>query len=546
MPFTHTRRLIREVADASAQDLNNVRRGVDKLYIRQKLENVTSIAQDVDARVPKDDGVPPGTPQNLVVTPTSHGFVVAWGMPQDSDHVDHATVRLTRLSDSSVKTYTTKGTVMTITGLDVTPYRVDVYFTDLWGHDSPSWATAQATPLQSVADAISSSVQVAASQINGVLALSNLPQIPQSQLGSITDPSLLVNAVLGVLQNATSGAPGYSGFQNVVGANLLAAWTVAAGQAIIADATINSAKIADAAIGTAHIQNAAVDTAQIADAAVTNAKIANLAVDTAQIADAAVTSAKIANAAIGTAHIQDAAITNAKINDLSASKITAGTINTGTINLASSLMAGNVRLNQDGITLGESGDLEGPQTNSAAKVSGPQGVTDGITYTAMWPYVNNTSKVRGMNLVGAGISNTNMVGIVSLVALNSPGADYGATGTGRLIVQSAQGGRGFVRVKQDLEVVGYRIASHSFNGNIGAGTQLTWNLTDHDGIQARVHAWVYDQSVWKPWMNGSGQNLFMYWNDPTHFQLSNSNTSSKSIRLVIDDGRADDTRNVMT
>jgi hypothetical protein len=86
----------------------------------------------------------------------------------------------------------------------------------------------------------------------------------------------------------------------------IAAGTVTAASAIIADATIGEALIIDAAI----------TTAKISDLAVTTAKIANLAVDRAKIADLAVDTAKIADLAVG----------SAKISDLSASKITAGTL----------------------------------------------------------------------------------------------------------------------------------------------------------------------------------------------------------------------------
>ena len=128
------------------------------------------------------------------------------------------------------------------------------------------------------------------------------------------------------------------------------------GTAKIADAAITNAKVAGAAIGTANIQDAAivaakildgeivtakiadlavtgakiadlaVTTAKIAQAAITNAQIANAAVDTAQIALGAITAALIAQGAVGTAQIADASITDAKIVELTANKITAGTL----------------------------------------------------------------------------------------------------------------------------------------------------------------------------------------------------------------------------
>lgn len=83
----------------------------------------------------------------------------------------------------------------------------------------------------------------------------------------------------------------------------------------IGDAQIVTAKIADAAINEAKIANLAVGSAAIQDLAVTSAKIALLAVGSAQIADASITTAKIGAAQIGTAQIQNAAITQALIGD---------------------------------------------------------------------------------------------------------------------------------------------------------------------------------------------------------------------------------------
>lgn len=63
----------------------------------------------------------------------------------------------------------------------------------------------------------------------------------------------------------------------------------------------------------AMIQNAAIGTAQIADGSINNAKIINAAIQTAKIADGAITTAKIGTAQITNALIADASITNAKI-----------------------------------------------------------------------------------------------------------------------------------------------------------------------------------------------------------------------------------------
>ncbi|WP_260188546.1 beta strand repeat-containing protein [Lactiplantibacillus plantarum] len=115
----------------------------------------------------------------------------------------------------------------------------------------------------------------------------------------------------------------------------------AVGTAQIGDGAITNAKIGKLAVGTAQIANGAitnaqigslaVDTANIKDAAINSAKIANLAVGTAQIGDGAITNAKIGKLAVGTAQIANAAITDAQVGDLSANKLTAGTIDFNTI-----------------------------------------------------------------------------------------------------------------------------------------------------------------------------------------------------------------------
>lgn len=94
----------------------------------------------------------------------------------------------------------------------------------------------------------------------------------------------------------------------------------------IGDGEITRAKIADLAVDSAKIEDLAVTTAKIAQAAITNAQIANAAIDTAKIALGAITSALIQQGAIGTAQIADGSITDAKIVDLSANRITTGTL----------------------------------------------------------------------------------------------------------------------------------------------------------------------------------------------------------------------------
>ena len=107
-------------------------------------------------------------------------------------------------------------------------------------------------------------------------------------------------------------------------------------RAKIALLAVDEARIADLAVGTAKVQNASITNAKIADLAVTAAKIANATITNAQIANAtigtaqialgAITTALIAQGAVGTAQIKDASITDAKIVELSANRITTGTL----------------------------------------------------------------------------------------------------------------------------------------------------------------------------------------------------------------------------
>lgn len=103
--------------------------------------------------------------------------------------------------------------------------------------------------------------------------------------------------------------------------------------AAIQDLAVGRAKIALAAIGEAQIEDAAITSAKIQDASITNAKIANAAIDSAKIADAAITSAKIENAAILSAHIADSQIDRTKIIDgeITNAKIANGAIDSAKI-----------------------------------------------------------------------------------------------------------------------------------------------------------------------------------------------------------------------
>ncbi len=108
-----------------------------------------------------------------------------------------------------------------------------------------------------------------------------------------------------------------------------------------------------------------ISTGRIADLAVTTAKINDLAVTTGKINDLGVTTGKINDLAVTTGKLAALAITDAKVNDLSASKITAGTlaVTRGGTGITTSLIK-KVTYTGDGLnnrtvahTLGDTPDL---------------------------------------------------------------------------------------------------------------------------------------------------------------------------------------------
>lgn len=163
----------------------------------------------------------------------------------------------------------------------------------------------------------------------------------------------ITNSLLG------SGAVATINVQNLAITNPLLA-SLAVQAANLASSSVTATAIASLAVGTGAIQtaaitnaliaNLAVSGAQIQSATITGANIASATIGGANIGTATIAQANMASASIGTAQIQALAVTNAKINDLSASKITAGTI-TATIGVTAGTFTGSTLvLNAAGIT----------------------------------------------------------------------------------------------------------------------------------------------------------------------------------------------------
>lgn len=319
----------------------------------------------------------------------------------------------------------------------------------------------------------------------GALALANLPAIPQEKLNAITDPSKLVSATLGVLQNATANQAGYAGFQSAVGANLLAAWTVVAGRAIIANATIQDAHVASLSAN------------------------------------------KFTGGTISTGTINvDSSLTIAANGSL--------------------IVTGALAIDSTGLNLvGRSTDVEMPNVGTAAKIT-PAGATASTQYGAFNFYANPTNNVRGIHQVGVGVAN-GLEGLVRLSAVANLTAGFGDTQSAALIIQSNKSGRGFVEMRStDLLITAggnlslgsgriittYELPSTSFSPTPSGGSAFS---RAHGLGRVPWHCEVqYSGASQAAWRDGTGisQGADVSFNfDGTNIYFYNNRTENVNVRI---------------
>ena len=184
-----------------------------------------------------------------------------------------------------------------------------------------------------IADATITEAQIADASITAAkitLATITSAQIAEAAIGTAQIADLAVTAAKIANATITSAKIAEAAIQtaHIQDAAITKAKIalLAVDEAQIADLAVGTAKIKDASVSTAKIQDLAVTAAKIANATITNAQIANATIGTAQIALGAITTALIQQGAVGTAQIADASITDAKIVELSANRITTGTL----------------------------------------------------------------------------------------------------------------------------------------------------------------------------------------------------------------------------
>ncbi|KTK41229.1 hypothetical protein ASU64_12245 [Enterobacter hormaechei subsp. hoffmannii] len=145
-------------------------------------------------------------------------------------------------------------------------------------------------------------------------------------------------------------------------------------------------------MNSAMIRNASIGSAQIADAAITNAKIANLSVNTAKIADGSITNAKIGNAQINSAKIAQ----QIQSDNWNGSN-TGWMINkNGTANFQNVTVRGTIQADSGyfrGDITGANGTFSG--TVRAEKIEGDVMVAEGATFGSVTQPTSGSSASAG-------------------------------------------------------------------------------------------------------------------------------------------------------
>lgn len=289
------------------------------------------------------------------------------------------------------------------------------------------------------------------------------------------------------------------------------------GTAKIADAAITNAQIAGAAIGTANIQDGAIVTAHILDSSITKAKIADLAVDSAKIADLAVTTAKIAQGAItnaqienaaidtakialgaitatliqqgavGTAQIADSSITDAKIIELTANKITAGTLSVERLIIRGSEQSLIYAINNMGELVSTQVDTIDGYVLTKRTITADKIVVHSITAAEIASKTITANEILAGTITGSEIAAGSIEGSnikAGTLTTSHVSADFGKT----LDLTSNEGIRQRVeKIYSDVdELLGYRLEIISTSDILSADIQNTI-------LQARV--WHGSQNV---------------------------------------------------
>lgn len=355
---------------------------------------------------------------------------------------------------------------------------------------------------------------------------------------------MLQKAVSDKAEPAPYVPPGFS--TGSIAAELISAWTIAAGRAIIADATVNDLKVENGAINDLKFDRATGNRIQI---------------QTADILDASITTAKIDNAQITNAKIANLAVTDAKINNLSASKIEAGNINAAlNITAGGTISAGGASLGQQGVTLNTLSDGLGNPSSAAADWISPKPGPHAPTPFAGIGFFSSPDGVtplrRGVSIRADGVAGTVREGNISMFVTNGD-QDYNALTSAHLgILSQPSGGQIYMKqdavverdtfVKRDLDVSGKgTIAGNllvggrflpdlNVNYTIAAGSEVTY--TYPAGWPTRpfsIHVWGNRSGLNNAWRPAGEINVSVFMVSGSLNIKNNDAGSAAYVRVVI-------------
>jgi hypothetical protein len=231
---------------------------------------------------PPPDYTPPPLATLLTLTPTINSVIVEW----DGYLVDNALVAYAEIARSATDSVTSAGLLATVTKsllyLDNSITNNDTYY--YWvrtvspaGLYSPWTASASVSLTDTAVSVVDTLVaQLSNQQTNGggTTLVMNKDRFAIKAPGESPEYPFIVSTVGGVPKIALNGTT------------------------FIPDASIDSAKIADATIERTHIVTGAITTAKIADAAIGSATIQDGSITTAKIGNAQVSALKIKGHAV--------------------------------------------------------------------------------------------------------------------------------------------------------------------------------------------------------------------------------------------------------
>lgn len=122
---------------------------------------------------PMDDGIPPGLPQGVRVTPFMKALDISWDAPDISYHVKTAIVEITPSGQVSYTRSISPPVGLTLSDLPYVQHSVRVKFVDIWGRESGWTAVVNGTPAETADYKINLTKAQMAGRLEGLIPAIN-------------------------------------------------------------------------------------------------------------------------------------------------------------------------------------------------------------------------------------------------------------------------------------------------------------------------------------------------------------------------------------